>query len=401
MKTSQILSIVITLLIAIGLVTWLAQAAPKMFNPDTSSTSTAESDGKKSQLKKLDYEVVNPFELTNEGSQPKAEVPEPIFNFGDMLLGTTGKHDFIIRNTGEAPLKIAKGPSQCKCTVGDVATNEIPPGGEATASLEWTPTALGEFGQQAVVWTNDSENPRITLRVEGVMHEEIVAQPVGGWSMGTVSKTEPETFSGAIYSAIRKDFHILKVEATSPSIQVSWRELNDEDKLLTKTDYGFKLEGTLRPDGTVGRFHERVIVTTDLESHPTFTFPITANRLGPVTFVGRNWTAGEQLINLKEVDQAKGKSTNLTMLIERFDGKMEFQDIKCVPGFLEVDVKEGDNSAESKLDRFTMTISVPPNSPIGLWSNERRGSIVMKTTHPEVQEIAIAVQMDIVPSESE
>ena len=398
MKTSQMFSIVVTLIIAVGLVTFLGHSAPSFL--DATIPTGARQHGSEDDMdpEKFNYESENPFDLTGPGPHPKAEVPEPIHNFGDMLLDETGRHDFVFRNTGKVPLKIAKGPAQCKCTVSGIATDEIPPGAEATVHLEWKPKTLGNFGQQAVIWTNDPESPAIALRVEGIMHQEVVAEPANGWVLGTVSKNEPAEFKAAIFSAIRKDFHILKAEATSPSITLTWRELNDEEKAASGTDYGFAIEGSLAPDGTVGRFHERVTVTTDLEKHPTFKFDLTANRQGPISFVGKEWISGNQQLDLKDIDQSQGKSSQVTMLIDRFDGQLEFKEIKTNPGFLEVDVTAAENNGGSSRDRYTLTVKVPPDSPLGIWGKGHNGSIVIETNHPDVKEISLSVQMDIVAS---
>jgi hypothetical protein len=63
----------------------------------------------------------------------------------------------VIRNVGQGPLKLAKGPTNCKCTVAGLKDQEIPPGGQASIRLEFTPNDLGPFRQGATIWTNDPE----------------------------------------------------------------------------------------------------------------------------------------------------------------------------------------------------------------------------------------------------
>jgi len=41
---------------------------------------------------------------------PKAAVDATVFDFGKMNVDETGKHKFTIRNTGQAPLIIRRGP---------------------------------------------------------------------------------------------------------------------------------------------------------------------------------------------------------------------------------------------------------------------------------------------------
>jgi hypothetical protein len=41
-------------------------------------------------------------------SGPLAEVPERLYDFGDMTEGKVYVHDFVVKNVGTAPLKITK-----------------------------------------------------------------------------------------------------------------------------------------------------------------------------------------------------------------------------------------------------------------------------------------------------
>src|SRR5215471_18780121 len=46
---------------------------------------------------------------------PKAVIAETEINFGRMEVGEERAHEFVIRNEGEAPLLIRKGPTTCQC----------------------------------------------------------------------------------------------------------------------------------------------------------------------------------------------------------------------------------------------------------------------------------------------
>src|SRR5688572_22921904 len=68
---------------------------------------------------------------------PQAVTDETEFDFGVMDPLTMGSHVFVIRNAGDAPLRLQAGPTSCKCTLSNVAQNEIPPGGSGEVRLEW------------------------------------------------------------------------------------------------------------------------------------------------------------------------------------------------------------------------------------------------------------------------
>src|SRR4051812_32552624 len=48
---------------------------------------------------------------------PRAVAEEAKYNFGTMQRGTSKSHDFVIKNVGEAPLKLRAGTTSCKCTL--------------------------------------------------------------------------------------------------------------------------------------------------------------------------------------------------------------------------------------------------------------------------------------------
>jgi hypothetical protein len=49
--------------------------------------------------------------------QPHAEALETVHDFGSANPQFTGEHEFVIRNTGNAPLTLKRGPKSCKCTL--------------------------------------------------------------------------------------------------------------------------------------------------------------------------------------------------------------------------------------------------------------------------------------------
>src|SRR6476620_4482600 len=69
---------------------------------------------------------------------PRIVVDQAHYDFGSMQRGTSKSHEFVIRNVGNAPLKIRNGGTTCKCTLSKVEDESIPPGGSTMVKLEWT-----------------------------------------------------------------------------------------------------------------------------------------------------------------------------------------------------------------------------------------------------------------------
>jgi len=102
---------------------------------------------------------------------PHAEVDQPVWNFGAVtnLAGLT--HDFIIRNSGDSPLKIHHVLSSCNAClrVGIEKTNL--PAGSTTVLHSFLDLRLlsGTVSRAILVDCNDPKNPSFALELTGLV----------------------------------------------------------------------------------------------------------------------------------------------------------------------------------------------------------------------------------------
>ena len=75
-----------------------------------------------------------PF-LPRNQAQPQIQVPETSYNFGVIGPQDVVAREFIIRNTGDAPLTISRAYTTCGCTKAEISATVIPPGQVATVKL--------------------------------------------------------------------------------------------------------------------------------------------------------------------------------------------------------------------------------------------------------------------------
>lgn len=75
-----------------------------------------------------------PF-LPRDQAQPKIQVPEKSYNFGVIGSQDIVQREFIIRNTGEAPLTINRAYTTCGCTTAEISASVIHPGQVAIVKL--------------------------------------------------------------------------------------------------------------------------------------------------------------------------------------------------------------------------------------------------------------------------
>lgn len=102
--------------------------------------------------KKVDVSAVE------ETGKPVFSFNEESHDFGEIEEGTVAKHDFVFKNTGDAPLIITNAAGSCGCTVPQWPREPIAPGEEGTIHVEFN--SQGRTGnQQKQVTLNANTQP--------------------------------------------------------------------------------------------------------------------------------------------------------------------------------------------------------------------------------------------------
>jgi Protein of unknown function (DUF1573) len=92
---------------------------------------------------------------------PKAVIPYTSFNFGDVYSGEVISQIFVIKNAGDADLRITDFKGDCGCTVVR-AEKVVAPGHETIAEVEvQTVSQSGIINKMAMMHTNDPDQPAV------------------------------------------------------------------------------------------------------------------------------------------------------------------------------------------------------------------------------------------------
>ncbi|MGH7201672.1 MAG: DUF1573 domain-containing protein, partial [Planctomycetaceae bacterium] len=176
-----------------------------------------------------------PPDIADDGPQPKVFVEEPEYDFGVMTVGQTRTHTFMVRNEGDASLKLALKGTSCKCTIGELEHGAVPPGGSTEVTLEWTPeSADDQFRQLAQIWTNDPEfseasGTPLELYVSGQVKNVILMQPEGLLELGELSGTGPTRGEFMMYSPVREEFQIVNIESSNELMATDVQPMTEEE----------------------------------------------------------------------------------------------------------------------------------------------------------------------------
>jgi hypothetical protein len=107
------------------------------------------------------------FQIT-KGS-PKIEVIPDFKDLGDIPKEGFN-YTFIVKNSGDAQLKIAKVTTSCGCTLASIERDNIPSGGEARLHVTFNPKFMkeeirGPVSRTIFVKSNDPEAPDLEIKI--------------------------------------------------------------------------------------------------------------------------------------------------------------------------------------------------------------------------------------------
>lgn len=161
------------------------------------------------------------------GPGPRAEIAEPVYNFGSALSGPPVKHVFAIRNVGKAPLKIVQVVTSCGCTAAKPSKQVLAPGEVATiAATVDTRFEHGHSLSVVTLATNDPQKPQIELKIVGNVRPQVTAEPAD-IDFGKVHRGSAMSRDVALNDLVGGKFAVESLKNSSPYIKVTTAARSD------------------------------------------------------------------------------------------------------------------------------------------------------------------------------
>ena len=336
----------------------------------------------------------NPFDLSTPGPKSKVVVDETKFEFGTMALGDEQSHDFVFKNEGDGPLRLAKGPMMCKCTMPAVPDQEIKPGESTNIKLTWKPVENSpDFSKSAVIWTNDPANPKVTLAIKGMVLQDPVVMP-SQFLLGDISWDKENESEVKVGSSVSADFKIESYEVSDPEWMTVTLTPMDVSGIAASgpsaqqqplAAYVVKLK--LSPNGKVGPFSGWVKLKTNRGTGEQ-TVDILGSRVGPIQIHGPDYQASNSSINLKRFKSADGRKTRMFLFIAPFGEDLQITEVISNSKNLTATLKKETTAGKEK-DRYVLTVEALPGVLQGTtFSFETPDTLTLKTNHPKVPEMS-------------
>lgn len=342
------------------------------------------------------------------------------FDFGVMEPGAEGRHSFVVRNVGKGPLELVVAGSTCKCTVGSLKDAKLEPGEQTEIDLTWVTKSAGEeFGQSAILKTNDPTRGELNLVIRGRVISSMTMVP-RTFSFGDVESGEPIVLESTIFSfsktpivPVTQSFNDADVSGRSTfSVEeVSVESTGNQDYKSATQAFRFRIEispglrqGPLRENVSF-RFAPKSAIDADgnYDEDVLFQFfaEATGRIVGAITLVeNRRVFNGESgyIYTMGEVDPKSATPFRANIMLRgpnRDSIKLTIGDVQPA-GILKAELGEPIGRNTTVLVTLTLTIdpSAQPIDRMGRGTDDF-GTVSIQTDDPNLSPLELKVRFSV------
>ena len=347
--------------------------------------------------------------------RPILEV-DRLYNFGVLQNGEVGKHQFVLKNNGQADLTVEVSETSCKCTAANLGSNVVKPGDSTTIDVTWqTADYLGEYTQKVLLQTNDPDMMMVELEVRGKIVADARAIPSEfDFPNITINTTAQAETQIACYKT--PPLKIIGYEFLNPDAQKNF-DLKIEP--LTESEYqsepdatgGYRLTLTAKNTLPQGAFSENLVLKTDSALQPELKIPVVGTVVGNISLAGPGWSEESKTWILGVLEQGSvGKK--ILWVLDRSVKQEDREKIKpgevpphvhleiesVDPKWLQVELQDPVYLPESGVVRTIINLTVPADAPIcDYWGrvHEKMGTIILKTSSQSDKSILINIRFAV------
>jgi len=339
--------------------------------------------------------------------RPRVEVVNGrTHEFGVMQLDGKMEHSFIFKNTGEEPLTLKQLDTSCMCTLSHLEAQRLMPGKTTNVTLTWTPSyTSSKFTQTAEIGTNDPLTPVVRLRITGAVQKAVELSPSTiDLRSFTTSESREESFD--VLSFTDQPIQLSKIEVLPPGGD-SFYEL-EQAPLPTGVaaekgaKSGVRVKVRVKSGLPLGRIQRRIRLS--YAEGKSIEAELIGSVISDITWVATasGFNRNANLLKLGSIAQGKGKVVRMHLVVKgphRQDVKLEVLKTDP-PKSLHAEIGDAVKVNGGRSLMYPVTLTVPKDSPplsrLGL-TDERRGVVVIATTHPNVKQVRLLVNFAVEP----
>lgn len=331
------------------------------------------------------------------GALPKARVSGSPHDFGIMDPLTVGTHDFVIRNDGDAPLKLEAGSTTCKCTLGKIAKPIIPPGGTSVVRLTWNTGRKHKiYAHSATIRTNDPFKRTIDLKINGIVRVQLGSIP-NEFVLPQVEPDKPATTTGVVYSQIWGEFAVKEVTCSIDGATWEIEPVDCETLESLEAKSGYHVTVTVPKGLPSGHFNDQLhlkVLPSGKKKPESLDLTLSGRVIRRLAVYGPGVeTTGT--IDLGILRPRERLKRRLMMKVRDDQPELTVGRIETTPDFLQVNVtpQDADNRANGL---YYLDIVIPEDAPECAYRGSKLGQICLAIDHPRIEDLALKARFAIV-----
>jgi len=330
------------------------------------------------------------------GTSPKLVLQSFTHDFGEVQAGNPLKYSFIIKNEGNADLKIKNVAPSCGCTASEY-DDAIAPGkeGKITLGIAITEHYSGEVSKSATVTTNDPARPTFNLILRAYFKPN--TKP-GGPVAPKTPGLAPGKAAGPYTISPSDRWYTSALSGTTSATKINFYNREAAPVRITKADAGgtdFKVVLTPIEDGKryelyiatnpalkPGQYKQSVKLSTDSATTPEIELYLEATVFAKVL-------ASPTSISLPKLQiGSELASVNMPVIYIRKVRELglNLKEVHSSLPFLNLDVK-----TEIEGQFYIIKLTIDPSKIKG--PGEYKGEVVVDTNDAEVPQLKIPVQV--------
>ncbi len=275
---------------------------------------------KKSVVALLALALAPALSLAQGTGKPTLDVAEKILDFGVVTKGEVIKADFVIRNTGTAPLEITQVRPTCGCTVAK-HDRLIAPGATGMIHAEVdTASFSGPNSKAVLVFSNDPDNPQVNLviKFDSRAFVEVFPKPLLSFN---VLQGEPATDKVVVATADGSPLRITGADTGGGPFKIDYRELPEKERLPNLKGQQWEVSVTVPADAPQGMLNQKITLKTSNPKAPEVSVAV-SGIVRPIIQV----VPGE--INFGTIPATAPVGRNVVLISNRQDAKLELSSVE-------------------------------------------------------------------------
>jgi hypothetical protein len=159
---------------------------------------------------------------------------------------------------------------------------------------------------------------------------------------------------------------------------------------------------TAKPGLPLGRFQQRILLSTNLPSAAELDLPLSGTIVREISLAGDGWSDEDRVLNFGAVDGRVGARRKLVLVTRGPHAKeTAFKIARVVPDFLKAEMISPRVAGGSEAVPAVLWLEVPPRDAPADYSGGDRGKlgeVVLETTNPNFRELQIRIRFLVKPT---